>query len=98
MPGGAHPWMDPARETRLWPHEDNEIYEAFDRIFGCTGHGWSNLQCVHLNLPFDDDENLRACTRPSAWCSPPSRAGGELARPGRPHHRPDGQPHALLRE
>jgi gamma-glutamyl:cysteine ligase YbdK (ATP-grasp superfamily) len=55
MPGAAHPWMDPARETRLWPHEDNEIYAAFDRIFGCTGHGWSNLQCTHLNLPFDGD-------------------------------------------
>jgi len=55
MPGAAHPWMDPERETRLWPHEDNEIYAAFDRIFGCTGHGWSNLQCTHLNLPFDGD-------------------------------------------
>jgi gamma-glutamyl:cysteine ligase YbdK (ATP-grasp superfamily) len=55
MPGAAHPWMDPSRETRLWPHEDNEIYEAFDRVFGCTGHGWSNLQCTHLNLPFDGD-------------------------------------------
>ena len=55
MPGAAHPWMDPARETRLWPHEDNEIYAAFDKIFGTTGHGWSNLQCTHLNLPFDGD-------------------------------------------
>jgi glutamate---cysteine ligase / carboxylate-amine ligase len=55
MPGAAHPWMDPEHETRLWPHEDNEIYEAFDRIFGCTGHGWSNLQCTHVNLPFNGD-------------------------------------------
>ncbi|HEX6790222.1 MAG TPA: glutamate-cysteine ligase family protein [Candidatus Krumholzibacteria bacterium] len=55
MPGAAHPWMDPARETKIWPHEDNEIYRAFDRIFGCQGHGWSNLQCTHLNLPFAGD-------------------------------------------
>jgi len=55
MPGATHPWMNPERETRLWPHEDNEIYEAFDRVFGCTGHGWSNLQCTHLNLPFAGD-------------------------------------------
>ena len=55
MPGAAHPWMDPSQETRIWPHEDNEIYHAFDRIFGCTGHGWSNLQCTHLNLPFAGD-------------------------------------------
>jgi carboxylate-amine ligase len=55
MPTAAHPWMDPARDTVLWPHEMGEIYRAFDRIFGCKGHGWSNLQCVHLNLPFNGD-------------------------------------------
>lgn len=55
MPTAMHPWMDPARETRLWPHEHRPIYEAFDRIFGCGGHGWSNLQSVHLNLPFAGD-------------------------------------------
>ncbi|MCA9519951.1 MAG: glutamate--cysteine ligase [Myxococcales bacterium] len=55
LPSGAHPLMDPARETRLWPHENNEIYRAYDRIFGCRGHGWSNLQSAHLNLPFADD-------------------------------------------
>lgn len=58
LPGGAHPWMDPATETRLWPHEYNRIYETFDRIFGCSGHGWSNLQSTHVNLPFDGDEEF----------------------------------------
>jgi gamma-glutamyl:cysteine ligase YbdK (ATP-grasp superfamily) len=55
MPTGMHPWMDPAREMRLWPHENREIYETFDRIFSCRGHGWANLQSMHLNLPFADD-------------------------------------------
>lgn len=55
LPGGAHPWMDPESETRLWPHEHNRVYETFDRIFGCSGHGWSNLQSTHVNLPFDGD-------------------------------------------
>lgn len=55
---GAHPWMDPDRETRLWPHGDREIYQQYDRIFGCRGHGWSNLQSVHLNLPFAGDEQF----------------------------------------
>jgi glutamate---cysteine ligase / carboxylate-amine ligase len=54
MPTGMHPTMDPHRETRLWPHECNEVYTAFDRIFGCQGHGWSNLQSMHINLPFAD--------------------------------------------
>ncbi len=58
MPTAAHPWMDPARDTMLWPHEMGEVYRAFDRIFGCKGHGWSNLQCVHLNLPFAGDDEF----------------------------------------
>lgn len=58
MPGGMHPWMDPEREFRLWPHEHGAVYAAFDRIFDCRGHGWSNLQSVHLNLPFADDDEF----------------------------------------
>jgi gamma-glutamyl:cysteine ligase YbdK (ATP-grasp superfamily) len=58
MPAAMHPWMNPATETRLWPHEDSPIYRAFDRIFGCRGHGWSNLQSVHINLPFADDREF----------------------------------------
>jgi gamma-glutamyl:cysteine ligase YbdK (ATP-grasp superfamily) len=58
MPGAMHPWMDPATETRLWPHEYTDVYHAFDRIFGCSGHGWANLQSTHLNLPFASDEEF----------------------------------------
>lgn len=58
MPTGMHPWMDPLRETRLWPHEYSPVYEAFDRIFGCKGHGWSNLQSMHVNLPFQGDDEF----------------------------------------
>lgn len=59
MPTAMHPWMDPEREMRLWPHGSREIYEAFDRIFDCRGHGWANLQSVHINLPFANDEEFR---------------------------------------
>lgn len=55
MPSAMHPWMDPSRETRLWPHDHGEIYRTYNRIFDCRGHGWANLQSVHLNLPFADD-------------------------------------------
>ncbi|HHO47737.1 MAG TPA: glutamate--cysteine ligase [Desulfobacteraceae bacterium] len=58
LPGGMHPWMDPHRETRLWPHGSRQIYQAYDRIFDCRGHGWSNLQSVHLNLGFNGDEEF----------------------------------------
>jgi gamma-glutamyl:cysteine ligase YbdK (ATP-grasp superfamily) len=52
---GMHPFMDPRSETRLWPHGNHDIYEAFDRLFDCYRHGWANLQSVHLNLPFAND-------------------------------------------
>ncbi|NIS75160.1 MAG: glutamate--cysteine ligase [Deltaproteobacteria bacterium] len=58
MPTSMHPWMDPGREMKLWPHDDSVIYETFHRIFDCRGHGWANLQCSHLNLPFADDEEF----------------------------------------
>jgi gamma-glutamyl:cysteine ligase YbdK (ATP-grasp superfamily) len=58
MPTAAHPWMDPLTETRLWPHDSNEVYTLYNKIFDCRGHGWSNLQSTHLNLPFYDDEEF----------------------------------------
>ncbi|HCR11747.1 MAG TPA: glutamate-cysteine ligase family protein [Solidesulfovibrio sp.] len=58
MPTGAHPFMNPQSETVLWPHEYGEIYKAFDAVFDCKGHGWSNLQSMHVNLPFRGDEEF----------------------------------------
>jgi gamma-glutamyl:cysteine ligase YbdK (ATP-grasp superfamily) len=58
MPSAMHPWMDPHREMRLWPHDCSVVYEAFNRIFDCRGHGWANLQSVHLNLPFRNDHEF----------------------------------------
>ncbi|HYC84899.1 MAG TPA: glutamate-cysteine ligase family protein [Chryseosolibacter sp.] len=58
LPSAAHPFMDPMSDTRLWPHENNEVYSIYNKIFDCRGHGWSNLQSTHLNLPFYDDEEF----------------------------------------
>lgn len=58
MPTAMHPWMDPFSQARLWPHDNSEIYDAFNAIFDCRGHGWSNLQSVHLNLPFANDHEF----------------------------------------
>ncbi len=65
LPTAMHPWMDPKRETRLWPGEGQDIYRAYDAIYDCCRHGWSNVQSTHLNLPFADEEEfgrlMRAC-------------------------------------
>jgi len=58
MPTGMHPWMDPRRETRLWPHDHGPVYDAYDRLFDCRRHGWANLQSVHLNLSFADEHEF----------------------------------------
>jgi gamma-glutamyl:cysteine ligase YbdK (ATP-grasp superfamily) len=85
MPTGMHPWMNPATETRLWPHKNADIYFAYDRIFNCKQHGWANLQSMHLNLPFADDyefERLHAAVRlllpilPALAASSPIAEGG----------------------
>jgi gamma-glutamyl:cysteine ligase YbdK (ATP-grasp superfamily) len=57
MPTAMHPWMDP-NEVRLWPHGTRVIYDTFDRIFSCKGHGWANLQSQQINLPFAGDEEF----------------------------------------
>lgn len=58
MPSAMHPWMDPCKETRLWPHDNADIYQAYARIFNTTTHGWANLQSMHVNLPFADDRQF----------------------------------------
>lgn len=58
LPTAAHPLMNPNTDTKLWPHDSNEVYIIYDRIFNSKGHGWSNLQSTHLNLPFYDDEEF----------------------------------------
>lgn len=58
LPSAAHPFMDPMTETILWPYDCGEIYEAYNRIFDCRGHGWANLQSTHLNISFCGDEEF----------------------------------------
>jgi hypothetical protein len=49
--------MNP-NDVELWPHGTREIYDTFDRIFSCKGHGWSNIQSMQINLPFAGDEEF----------------------------------------
>lgn len=86
MPSGMHPWMNPRRETSLWPHRYRKIYETYDRIFNCRRHGWANLQSIHVNIAFNGDDEfgrLHAAVRlllpviPALAASSPA-AGGRI--------------------
>lgn len=59
MPTGMHPWMNPQKETCLWPHSNHEIYKTYDQVFSCKGHGWANLQSAHINLGFSGDDEFK---------------------------------------
>src|SRR5580704_6038393 len=58
LPTGAHPWMNPHTETVRWPHDRHAIYKQFDTIFNCQGHGWANLQSMHVNLPYANQQEF----------------------------------------
>jgi len=60
MPTAMHPWMDPAAEAKLWPHEYSTVYNTYDRIFNCRRHGWANVQSSQLNISFSGDEEFGA--------------------------------------
>ena len=66
LPTASHPLMNPLKDTQRWKHSYSEVYELYNRIFNCKGHGWSNVQSTHINLPFYDDkefEKLHASIR-----------------------------------
>lgn len=66
LPTAAHPLMHPETEMQLWQHSYSKIYALYNRIFDCRGHGWSNVQSMHINLPFRGDaefEKLHAAVR-----------------------------------
>lgn len=66
LPTASHPLMNPSKDTQLWKHSYSQVYELYNRIFDCKGHGWSNVQSTHINLPFYDDlefEKLHAAIR-----------------------------------
>ncbi|PKA83731.1 carboxylate-amine ligase [Ulvibacter sp. MAR_2010_11] len=66
LPTASHPLMDPKTEMKLWQHSYSKIYALYNRVFNCNGHGWSNVQSMHINLPFSNDvefEKLHAAIR-----------------------------------
>ncbi|WP_340153951.1 glutamate-cysteine ligase family protein [uncultured Marivirga sp.] len=58
MPTAMHPLMNPLMDVKLWPHDRNEIYSRYNEIFNCKGHGWGNLQSMHINFPFANDKEF----------------------------------------
>ena len=60
MPSAMHPWMDPEIDTRIWDEPRNRINRAYASIFDLGTHGWANLQSMHINLAYGNDDDFAA--------------------------------------
>ncbi len=48
---GMHPTLN-LDKAETWKHDDREVYDAYDKVFGLKQHGWLNIQSFQLNLPY----------------------------------------------
>ncbi len=56
---GMHPLLK-LEETTYWDHDEQEYYQAYDRLFNINQHGWLNIQALQINIPYADNEELIA--------------------------------------
>ncbi|OPY50311.1 MAG: Carboxylate-amine ligase YbdK [Methanosaeta sp. PtaU1.Bin112] len=56
---GMHPLLK-LNETTYWDHDEQEYYQAYDRLFNIKQHGWLNIQALQINIPYSDNEELLA--------------------------------------
>ena len=56
---GMHPLLT-LEETTYWDHDEQEYYQAYDRLFDIKQHGWLNIQALQINIPYADNEELIA--------------------------------------
>lgn len=54
---GMHPFLT-LDQTAWWDHEDLEIYQEYDRLFGLRQHGWLNIQALQINIHYESEENM----------------------------------------
>ena len=56
---GMHPLLH-LDETTYWDHDEQEYYQAYDRLFNIKQHGWLNIQALQINIPYADNDELIA--------------------------------------
>ena len=56
---GMHPLLR-LDETAYWDHDEQEYYQAYDRLFNIRQHGWLNIQALQINIPYRGKRDLVA--------------------------------------
>lgn len=54
---GMHPSLR-LSQTAVWDSDEQEYYDAYDRIFGLSQHGWLNIQSLQVNLSYDGEKSM----------------------------------------
>jgi gamma-glutamyl:cysteine ligase YbdK (ATP-grasp superfamily) len=54
---GMHPLLT-LDQTTYWDHDEQEYYEAYDRLFNIRQHGWLNIQALQINYPFENKDDM----------------------------------------
>lgn len=54
---GMHPLLT-LEQTTHWDHDEQEYYEAYDRLFDIKQHGWLNIQALQINIPYGSSEEM----------------------------------------
>jgi len=54
---GMHPLLT-LDQTTYWDHDEQEYYQAYDRLFNIKQHGWLNIQALQINYPYESPDDL----------------------------------------
>src|SRR5690606_1092248 len=54
---GMHPLLT-LDQTTCWDHDEQDYYQAYDRLFGIRQHGWLNIQALQINIPYKNEQEL----------------------------------------
>lgn len=54
---GMHPLLT-LDKTTYWNYNEQEYYEAYNRLFNIRQHGWLNIQALQVNIPYENKEKL----------------------------------------
>ncbi|MCX6669953.1 MAG: glutamate-cysteine ligase family protein [Methanothrix sp.] len=54
---GMHPLLT-LDQTACWDDDEQEYYQAYDRLFNIRQHGWLNIQALQINIPYKSKEEL----------------------------------------
>jgi gamma-glutamyl:cysteine ligase YbdK (ATP-grasp superfamily) len=54
---GMHPLLN-LGETTYWDHDEQDYYQAYDRLFNIKQHGWLNIQALQINVPYMNKDEL----------------------------------------